>query len=165
AAFEDSIELPLWLDELATGGRTRPTAFACETCENGYVITLPNGEEFYFDATADGFTAAEQLGQWLKRNRVRLSPRALVLTLFIRLCAADQFIHGIGGGRYDQVTDRIIANYFKIEPPRFSVTTATMYLPEATGRARICVPCIEREGHALRHSALGDAKREYLDKI
>ena len=165
AAFEDSIELPLWLDELATGGRTRPTAFACETCENGYVITLSNGEEFYFDAAADGFMAADQLGQWLKRNGVRFSPRALVLTMFIRLCAADQFIHGIGGGRYDQVTDRIIANYFKIEPPRFSVTTATMYLPEAAGRARICVPCIEREGMRCGTQCSGEAKREYLDKI
>ncbi len=165
AAFADSVELPLWLDELATGGRTRPTAFACDTCDNGYVITLPNGDEFYFDGAAEGFAAAEQLGEWLKRNGVRFSPRALVLTMFIRLCAADQFIHGIGGARYDQVTDRIIANYFQIEPPKFSVTTATMYLPEAAGRARICVPCIEREGHALRHAVLGDAKQSYLTKI
>ena len=37
-----------------------------------------------------------------------LRPRALTLTLFARLCVADFFIHGIGGGKYDEVTDRII---------------------------------------------------------
>ena len=85
--------------------------------------------------------------------------------MFMRLFAADQFIHGIGGGRYDQVTDRVVAKFFEIEPPKFCVTTATMYLPEAAGRAHICVPCIEREGHVLRHGVLGGAKQDYLKRI
>src|SRR5262249_26691973 len=32
-------------------------------------------------------------------------PRALTLTLFARVCLGDFFIHGIGGGKYDEVTD------------------------------------------------------------
>jgi hypothetical protein len=162
AAFDDSAELPLWLDELATGGRTRPSAFAAD---GGYVVTLQNGDEFHFDPAADGFEAADRLAAWLRKNQLRFSPRALVLTMFLRLCVADQFIHGIGGGRYDQVTDLIIANYFNIAPPAFGVTTATMYLPEAAGRVQICVPCVEREGHTLRHAVLGDAKQSYLRRI
>jgi len=114
ALFEDSVELPFWLDFFGTGDRIRPTAFQSD---GGFVITLNNGDEYYFDPSADGWDAAAKLAQWLRRHELRLSPRALLLTLFVRLCVADQFIHGIGGGRYDQVTDRLIARHFGIAPP------------------------------------------------
>jgi hypothetical protein len=165
ATFEESIELPFWIDELSTGGRTRPSTFVCDDCNGQFLVTLPNGEEFLFDRAADGFEAAAKLRDWLRRNQLRLSPRALTLTMFVRLFVADQFIHGIGGGHYDQVTDRIIASHFGITPPHFAVTTATMYLPEAAQRSRVCVPCVVTEGHRLKHSLLGDKKREYLDRI
>lgn len=56
-------------------------------------------------------------------------PRALTLTLFCRLCLGDFFIHGIGGGKYDEVTDAIIRGYFGVEPPRYGVLSATLHLP------------------------------------
>jgi hypothetical protein len=87
------------------------------------------------------------------------------LTLFVRLLLADQFVHGIGGGRYDQVADQIIATHFGIEPPAFSVTTATLYYPGAAGRERVCMPCILRDGHRLKHAVLGQAKRERVAAI
>jgi hypothetical protein len=59
----------------------------------------------------------------------RLRPRALTLTLFVRLCLADWFIHGIGGGKYDEVTDAIIRDFFGLEPPAFQVVTGTLHLP------------------------------------
>ncbi len=165
ATFEESIELPFWLDELATGARTRPSTFVCHDCDGQFLLTLPSGEEFLFDRAADGFEAAAKLRDWLRKNQLRLSPRALTLTMFLRLFVADQFIHGIGGGHYDQVTDRIIASHFNLTPPHFAVTTATMYLPEAAERSRVCVPCVEQEGHRLKHSLLGEKKRGYLDRI
>jgi hypothetical protein len=58
-----------------------------------------------------------------------LVPRALTLTLFLRLCACDFFFHGVGGGKYDEVTDAIIADYFGLEPPAFAVLTRTERLP------------------------------------
>lgn len=58
-----------------------------------------------------------------------LAPRALTLTLFERLFVADLFIHGVGGGRYDQVTDGVIRTYFGIEPPRFVIASMTLHLP------------------------------------
>ncbi len=45
------------------------------------------------------------------------------------MCLGDFFIHGIGGGKYDEVTDAIIRNYFGIEPPAFQVLSATLHLP------------------------------------
>lgn len=62
----------------------------------------------------------------------RIRPRALTLTLFARLCLGDLFLHGIGGGKYDAVTDAIIRDYFRIEPPAFQVVSATLHLPLPT---------------------------------
>jgi hypothetical protein len=81
------------------------------------------------------------------------------------LLVADQFVHGIGGARYDQITDAIIARHFGIDPPRFSVTTATLYSPAAAGRQRVCLPCLQHEGHRLQHSVLGPRKHELVAQI
>ncbi|MFO0805137.1 MAG: hypothetical protein U0791_18680 [Gemmataceae bacterium] len=59
----------------------------------------------------------------------QIRPRALTLTLFARLLIGDFFLHGIGGGKYDEVTDAIIRNYFGIEPPAYQVVSATLHLP------------------------------------
>ena len=61
-----------------------------------------------------------------------LRPRALTLTLFARLFLGDFFIHGIGGGKYDEVTDAIIRDFYGIEPPLFQVLSATVHLPLPT---------------------------------
>jgi len=58
-----------------------------------------------------------------------LAPKALALTLFVRAFVCDLFIHGVGGGSYDQVTDDVFRRYFGVEPPAFSVASITMYLP------------------------------------
>ena len=42
----------------------------------------------------------------------------------IRLLVADNFVHGIGGGKYDQVTDRLIAAHWGIRPPALEADTA-----------------------------------------
>jgi hypothetical protein len=62
----------------------------------------------------------------------RLRPRALTLTLFARVCLGDFFVHGIGGGKYDEVTDAIIRDYFGIDPPAYQVLSATLHLPLPT---------------------------------
>jgi hypothetical protein len=155
-------EIPFWLDQLDTGDRGRLSALARD---GGYLLSAPNGDALSFRPEAQGWEAAAQLGLWLRRNQLRLSPRALTLTMFLRMFVVDQFVHGIGGGQYDQITDRIIAAHFQIAPPRFSVATGTMYLPEAVGRSRVCVPCVAQEGHRLRHALLGERKRELVAQI
>lgn len=157
-----SVEAPFWLDNLADGTRARPSVFAAD---GGFVLALLSGDRFVFDSSVDGEDAASRLGQWLRQTQHRLSPRALTLTTFLRLFIADQFVHGIGGGRYDQVTDDLIANYFKIQPPRFSVTTATMIFPQALGRQRACLPCLLQEGHRLKHRVLGQRKMQMVRQI
>jgi hypothetical protein len=66
---------------------------------------------------------------YARHAHATLRPRALTLTLFARLVLGDAFIHGLGGGKYDTVTDQIIRDFFKIDPPRYQILTATLHLP------------------------------------
>ncbi len=64
----------------------------------------------------DASLAAEQLAE-LKRSGIKIRTRALITTLFARLLLGDLFLHGIGGAKYDQVTDLLIGRFFGLEPP------------------------------------------------
>src|SRR5205085_9668892 len=59
----------------------------------------------------------------------KLRPRAVTLTMFVRLYLADLFVHGIGGGKYDELTDAIVASFFRVTPPAYAVVTGTLRLP------------------------------------
>jgi hypothetical protein len=65
----------------------------------------------------------------LGRRGYRVRSRALTNTMYARLFLCDLFIHGIGGGKYDEVTDAIIRRYYGAEPPAYLVLSATLLLP------------------------------------
>jgi len=64
----------------------------------------------------------DALGEW------RIRPRALTLTIWARLLLADLFIHGIGGAKYDRISDAIMADYYAVNPPRMACVSATLHL-------------------------------------
>lgn len=157
------IEAPFWLDETTDSRRHRLTM---ERRDGSLWLCRPYSDDcLNLDPTLDAFDAAEQLRAFVLRHRLRITPRALTLTIFMRLFVTDLFVHGIGGGRYDQIADRIIQRHFGIEPPRFAVSTATMFLPQALERERACIPCVLRDGHRLKHAVLGDRKQELVNAI
>lgn len=88
-------------------------------------------------ATADGDLdlATEQLAALATRG-IKIRTRALVTTMFARLFLGDLFIHGIGGAKYDSLTDLLVRRFFHVEPPEFVTVSATLQLP------------IEREKHS-----------------
>jgi len=151
----ESVEVPFWFDSFGDGSRKRA---AVHRRPDGWALESPTGEEFQLQPSAEAAALSRELSTWLRTHNLRLAPRALTTTMVIRLLLADQFVHGIGGARYDQVTDKLIARHFGLEPPQFAVTTATMYFPTAAGRARVCMPCVRGEGHRLRHRVLGPEK-------
>jgi hypothetical protein len=160
---DEEVELPFWADDVAGGSRGR---LVCRHVGGNWrVVDSFGGEGFDVGADVDGWEAARRLLAWCRQRRLRLTPRALTLTLFLRLMVADQFVHGIGGGRYDQVTDEVIRRFFGIEPPRFCVTTATLYFPAAVGERRVNVAGVIAEGRRARHGALGERKRELVTAI
>ena len=65
----------------------------------------------------------------LPRRDIHLRTRALTTTMFARLCLCDMFVHGIGGAKYDEITDRIMRRLFGIDVPRFQTFSATLHLP------------------------------------
>ena len=89
---------------------------------------------------------------------VRVRSRALITTLWARLALCDLFMHGIGGAKYDQVTDRLIETFFGTTPPGIMVLSATLHLPiqQAEGMPRGVVTEDGRNSHAVLH----DIRRE-----
>jgi hypothetical protein len=67
--------------------------------------------------------------QELERQGIKIRSRALITTLFARLFLGELFIHGIGGGKYDELTDAIIRDFYQLEPPDFLVLSGTLQLP------------------------------------
>ncbi|HEX6986011.1 MAG TPA: hypothetical protein VF170_11580, partial [Planctomycetaceae bacterium] len=86
--------------------------------------TLPLSSEM------DACCAVEVL-RALPSQGVRLRSRALTTTLFARLFLADTFVHGIGGAKYDEMTDRIVARFFGLPAPAYATVSASLYLPFA----------------------------------
>lgn len=121
-------EAPFWLWTDASPSRKR--AFARQTGSNVEVtdradvrVQLPLTPE------ADGGRAADALAA-LSLRGVKLRPRALITTMYARLLLSNMFMHGIGGAKYDQLTDLIIGRFFGLTPPGFVVLSATVLLFE-----------------------------------
>lgn len=112
------VELPLWV---LSDGR-RETLWVQRT-RGGVVLYAGNAELL---ALPDNVESAVDV---LRASGSLIAPKALTLTLFVRLFCCDLFIHGVGGGRYDQVTDGVCRAYYGVEPPAFVVASLTMYLP------------------------------------
>ncbi len=76
---------------------------------------------------------ATALSEWaeLQRAGIAIRPRALTTTMFCRLVLSDVFVHGIGGSKYDELTDNLIWQYWGIQPPVYATATATYRLPVA----------------------------------
>lgn len=63
-----------------------------------------------------------------------LAPRALLMTALLRIAACDLFIHGLGGEKYEQVTDRWLASWLPVERPApVAVASATRFIPGLAG--------------------------------
>jgi hypothetical protein len=86
-------------------------------------------------ADQDADRAVGRLSE-LATKGIKLRSRALITTLWARLVLGDLFIHGIGGAKYDQVTDALITRFFGLAPPDFLVLSATLHLPIAAENPR-----------------------------
>ncbi len=121
------LEAPFWI--WRTGDQRRRHVVARR---EGRELQLSNGDDVFatlkLSPDMDACCAVEAL-QELPSRGLHFRTRALTTTLFARLCLGDLFIHGIGGAKYDEMTDRIIARFFGLEPPPFMTLTATLHLP------------------------------------
>jgi len=79
--------------------------------------------------TAGDFSSTVRAWLELEGRGLKVRSRALTTTLYSRLLLGDLFIHGIGGAKYDELTDELIRLFYGLEPPAFLVLTATLFLP------------------------------------
>jgi hypothetical protein len=121
------LEIPFWA--WRAGEKRRERLFA-RVAEGNILLrtgnevwpTLPFPSEGGGPATVAAWLRLEQYG-------LKVRSRALTNTLFARLFLADLFVHGIGGGKYDEVTDEIIRRFYGLGPPGYLVLSATLRPP------------------------------------
>ncbi len=124
----ERLETPFWIYKSDS-----PKRYPLWLVKNAQGWHLSNGEsELYSLKSGDLAILTESDWEQLQRQELKIRPRALMTTTFLRLFAADLFVHGIGGGKYDQVTDLIIRQLFDIAPPQFLVASASLFLPLAS---------------------------------
>ena len=136
-------ELPLWAHD-PQGVRRR-----LFVAEEGSSLRLLAGQREIgvldgrcLHSCEDLEAAFAELGGW------QLRPRALALTIWARLLLADLFVHGIGGAKYDRISDAIMADYYGLTPPRMACVSATLHMDIPPGTAM--AETVRRCRHAVR---------------
>ncbi len=122
-------EAPFWIWTAANPVRRRLFARQRGAClalsdRAGWESCISLGPE------GDARRAVEQfLG--LAERGVKIRSRALVTTLWARLALGDLFLHGIGGAKYDQVTNALCERFFGLRLPDYAVLSGTLCLAPA----------------------------------
>ena len=116
-------EVPFWVSSKQTLGRQR--LFIRELTDQ---IELSDRQQLlHILPKSDYLSAFEKLSD----AGIAIRPRALSTTMFCRLLMSDIFIHGVGGAKYDQLTDAICQSFFGYRLPEFLTVSATFRLPTA----------------------------------
>lgn len=116
------LECPFWVysnqQKMRRPLYSRPGEQCVELSDrNGWLIQITD--------IADPLSVERQFARLIESG-LRIRPRALMTSMFARLFLSDLFLHGIGGAKYDQLTDMIIRRWVGWQPPAFCVATATV---------------------------------------
>lgn len=143
----DWLEVPLWVY-----GDQRPQRRAVWVRRAADAITLSDRESSELTLDIRDRDRAAQAWAESAGPDWKLRPRALLTTMYARWILSDLFIHGIGGGKYDQLGDQIASQFFGIQPPPHLVMSATILLPS-------------HDLHLPESSTLLDARRDLRRRI
>lgn len=113
----EAVELPWWV--LSAGRRARLRVRGDRLLADDAEVLSIDSQRLSAGKLSDEFV------EWTARS---VRPRALTLTMWLRLVLTDFFIHGIGGAKYDRISDDIMRAYYEAEPPPIGVVTATLQL-------------------------------------
>ncbi len=128
---DDWIETPFWVWTTEQPQRRRLFAKSSLYTNGRRILQFTDRDNISFRMDYGGDDASSWPEQWhdLESRGIKIRPRALITTMYARLFLSDLFIHGIGGAKYDELTDAIIRRFFGIEPPAFMTVTGTVRLP------------------------------------
>lgn len=121
------VEMPFWMwkrDE------PRKSIFASVANDSRISIICENKIVEHFDfGGRNGSTKNLERLKTLISNGTKIRPKAIATTMYSRLFFSDLFVHGIGGAKYDLITDEIMREFFGVEPPEYTTISATLHLP------------------------------------
>lgn len=129
AAEGEWLEAPFWAWQAAGERTRRGRLFARLHADR---LELRAGAERWPDLPRPEAGRAESAvtaWQTLQRQGFKVRSRALTTTLYARLFLADLFIHGIGGGKYDELTDELMRRFYGCAPPVYLILSGTRWLP------------------------------------
>ncbi len=162
---QDAVEAPFWVWR---AGQPRGRLFAKRV--GGGVALLAEGRQA---GMLDVSSAAAAGRSWrsLVDSGLKIRPRALTTTIFMRMFVSDLFIHGIGGAKYDEVTDDIIRAFYGVEPPRYATISCSLMLewpfepadPAEAGALKQALRAIRY--NPQRHLGDGDAPEDFKELV
>jgi len=141
-------ETPFWL---VRPGAPRRSLWVARPGPEEALLGGPDGKEEW--------KASWQGGVLEVAGDVRVWPKALPQSLFARLFLGDLFIHGTGGGRYEQVNDLFFKTVFGTQPPAYGVATATGYVDPSSREE--AMRHLERQGAAWQWKRRFEQNPEY----
>ncbi|MCF6150288.1 MAG: hypothetical protein E3K37_16740 [Candidatus Kuenenia sp.] len=126
---ESLVETPFWIWEK---GGARNKCYAQFDTDS---IMITNGNQIGLKLKKD--EDIQEIVSKLKSlesasSHIKLRPRAIATTMFSRVFFSDVFIHGIGGSKYDAITDEIIKEFLNVNPPNYITASTTLFLPVET---------------------------------
>jgi hypothetical protein len=121
------IELPFWIWK---ENEPRKRLFASIATDNQVSLMYENRIVASLDFNLNGNQSGNlKKLKSLTGTGIKIRPKAVVNTMYSRMFFSDLFIHGVGGAKYDLITDEIIRAFFGVEPPGYAMITATLYPP------------------------------------
>lgn len=124
---DDVVELPLWT--VTPDGRRRRLRVGHGPGQSEIRVFADDERVGQFE-TRELADAANHSAPWrIERAGLRLRPRALALSGFLRLFLADVFIHGLGGAAYDEITESWLERALGARLTPRACVTATLLAP------------------------------------
>ena len=163
---DDWLELPFWIYRLDSGSSVDRKRLWVRK-QNHHMLLCDHVEANLRTVSVELPLNEHELSKHWKaihQSGICIRPRALMTTMYLRCFVADLFVHGIGGGTYDELTDDIIRHWFGIDPPEYLTSSASLHLPFGlNSNAKQIDPsvswhAIQRELHLIR-----SAPERFLD--
>ncbi|MBE3583462.1 MAG: hypothetical protein IMX01_05050 [Limnochordaceae bacterium] len=139
---EGWVELPFWVKppQAEAGSGRRRTLWVSEGGKDGELQLAAGNEEgpdlafgvvrIPRPSSSLSWAAWRALAwQRWRASGWQVRPKALTLTLFARRYLADLFVHGVGGGQYDQVTEQVAVELDRTPLAPMAVVSFTSHLP------------------------------------
>lgn len=153
ARSDRMIEAPYWV---SLPGRPRSRLFS--RIDDGRLTLFADGASIAVEDVQAFRALARHAQPWeLEQAGWRLRPRALTLSAFLRYGLSDLFVHGIGGAKYDEMTDDFASAFFGAAPPPIAAVSAALLLAPRSGRTSTADLSAAR--HALRDARYNPQRR------